>query len=362
MGTTLAQLAELVEGKVFGDPGQIITGANIIRDAVPGEITLADKPDQIGMLMEKCQASAVLVSQPSEKLTISGIVVSNVHEAFGKLIRFFQPWEQASVRGIHRSAVVSLAAVVDPTATIGAGSVISDGVVIGKGTVIHSGVHIQAGCRIGENVTIFPGVVLYDRTEVGDRCIIHANAVLGAYGFGYDSSTGRHVLSAQLGSVTLEADVEIGAGSTIDRGTYGATVIGQGTKIDNLVMIGHNCRIGRHNLLCSQVGIAGSTTTGDYVVMAGQVGVRDHVHIGAGAMLGAKTGVGSDIPEGQQTLGIPAGPVKEVLVEHMAIKRLPEMRKVLKSLTKRIEELERETHAVHAVAAPTAETTFRKAS
>lgn len=345
MGTTLAQLAELVDGTVFGDPDQVITGANIIRDAVAGEITLMDKPDQVQLLMENCTASAVLVSQASDKLTIDGIIVANVHEAFGKVVRFFQPWEQKQNTGIHRSAIVSLAAVVDPTATIGAGTVISDGVVIGKNTVVHSGVHIQAGCQIGENVTIFPGVVLYDRTEVGDRCIIHASAVLGAYGFGYDSSTGKHILSAQLGNVVLEADVEVGAGTTIDRGTYGTTLIGEGTKIDNMVMIGHNCRLGKHNLICSQVGIAGSVSTGDYVVMAGQVGVRDHVHIGTGAALGAKAGVGTDIPEGQQSLGIPAGPIKEIMAEHMAIKRLPDMRKTIKSLAKRIELLEKEAEA-----------------
>ncbi|WP_207398953.1 UDP-3-O-(3-hydroxymyristoyl)glucosamine N-acyltransferase [Bremerella alba] len=346
MGTTLAQLAELVDGKVFGDPDRVITGANIIRDAVAGEITLMDKPDQTALLMEDCQASAVLVREESEKLNIDGIVVANVHEAFGKIIRFFQPWEQTASAGIHRSAIVSLAAVVDPTATIGAGAVICDGVAIGKNAVIHSGVHIQAGCRIGEEVVIFPGAVLYDRTEVGDRCIIHANAVLGAFGFGYDSSSGKHILSAQLGNVVLESDVEIGAGAMVDRGTYGSTLIGEGTKIDNTVQIGHNCRLGKHNLICSQVGIAGSSTTGDYVVMAGQVGVRDHVHIGTGAMIGAKAGIGSDIPNGQQTLGVPGGPAKVILGEHMAIKKLPEMRKTIKSLVKRIEQLEKEAAAI----------------
>ena len=138
----------------------------------------------------------------------------------------------------------------------------------------------MAGSQIGPDVTIFPNAVLYENTVVGPRCVIHAGAVLGAYGFGYYCVDGRHQLSAQLGNVVLGADVEIGAGTTIDRGTYGPTIIGEGTKIDNQVMVAHNCRIGRHNMLCSQVGIAGSTTTGDYVVMAGQVGVRDHVHIG----------------------------------------------------------------------------------
>src|SRR5690606_14999477 len=147
-------------------------------------------------------------------------------------------------------------------------------------SIIHSGVSILAGSRIGAGCTLFPNVVLYEGTLVGNRVIIHANTTIGAYGFGYATVNGRHQLSAQLGHVELEDDVEIGAGTTIDRGTYDPTVIGEGTKIDDQVMVAHNCRIGKHNLLCSQVGIAGSCTTGDYVVMAGQVGIRDHVHIG----------------------------------------------------------------------------------
>ena len=199
---------------------------------------------------------------------------------------FSSPAAAAAALGVSPLAVVSptarLAEDVDvhPLATIG------DDVTIGAGTTIHSGVHIMAGSQIGEDVTIFPNAVLYENTVVGPRCLIHAGAVLGAYGFGYELVDGRHRLSAQLGNVVLGADVEIGAGTTIDRGTYGPTVIGEGTKIDDLVMVAHNCRIGRHNMLCSQVGIAGSTTTGDYVVMAGQVGVRDHVHIGDGAVSG----------------------------------------------------------------------------
>ena len=185
------------------------------------------------------------------------------------------------------------------------GAVVGDDVEIGDHSVIHSGVHLMSGCRIGRQVTIFPGAVLYENTVVGDHCIIHANAALGAYGFGYDTVDGEHQLSAQLGYVELEDRVDVGAGTTIDRGTYGPTVIGYGTKVDNQVMIAHNCRIGKHNIICSQVGIAGSTTTGDYVVMAGQVGVRDHVHIGDQAQLGAQAGVSSDVPGGEFTSAVP---------------------------------------------------------
>ena len=152
---------------------------------------------------------------------------------------------------------------------------------------------------------IGPGVVLYENTIVGDRTIINGNAVIGAYGFGYTHVAGRHVLSAQLGYVRIGCDVEIGAGTTVDRGTYGATSIGDGTKIDNQVQIAHNCRIGRHNLICAQVGIAGSTSTGDYVVMGGQAGLRDHVHIGTGARLSAMAGITNDVPEGAVDVGHP---------------------------------------------------------
>ena len=219
---------------------------------------------------------------------------------------------------------------------------IGEDVVIGDRVTIHSGVKIQAGCRIDDDVTIYPNAVLYEDTVVGARCIIHAGAVLGADGFGYDSSTGVHKLSSQLGNVVLEADVEIGANSTVDRGTYGPTLVGEGTKVDNLVQIAHNCRIGRHNMLCAQVGIAGSTTTGDYVVMAGQVGVKDHVHIGTGAILGAMAGVIGDIPAQSQYVGVPATPAREQVVKQAALVKLPEMRKQMKRLEKTVEKLTRQ--------------------
>ena len=172
------------------------------------------------------------------------------------------------------------------------------------------------------------------------RSIIHAGVILGAYGFGYKLIEGRHVPASQFGWVELGADVEVGAGSTIDRGTYGRTVIGEGTKIDNLVQVAHNCRIGRHNLLCSQVGIAGSTTTGDYVVMAGQVGVRDHVHIGRGAILGAMAGISADVPEGSHMLGVPATPERDQKLIQGTIAKLPELRRQIKALQAAVDALQ----------------------
>ena len=194
-------------------------------------------------------------------------------------------------------------------------------------------------CRLGERVTVFPGSVLYENTIVGDRVIVHANVVLGAYGFGYELVDGHHELSPQLGHVEIGDDVEIGAGSTIDRGTYGATRIGEGTKLDNLVMIGHNCQIGRHNLLCAQVGIAGSSDTGDYVVMGGQVGVRDHIQLGDGVMVGAQSGVSESIDQAGRYLGAPAIPLRKEIQALCSRQKLPEMRKQLARLEKQVKKL-----------------------
>jgi UDP-3-O-[3-hydroxymyristoyl] glucosamine N-acyltransferase len=217
-------------------------------------------------------------------------------------------------------------------------ALIGDDVVIGAGSTIHSGARIMAGCVIGSNVTIFPNVVLYEETRIGDRSILHAGAVIGAYGFGYSENEGRHELSSQLGNVEIGSDVEIGACATIDRGTYGSTFIGAGTKIDNLVQIGHNCRLGEHNLICSQVGIAGSTTTGDNVVMAGQVGVRDNVHIGTGAVLCSKAGIPNDVAEGQVMLGAPATPIREQKIQMVVISKLPEMRRQFRAMQRQFAE------------------------
>jgi UDP-3-O-[3-hydroxymyristoyl] glucosamine N-acyltransferase len=265
--------------------------------------------------------------------------VEDVHRAFLAVLCHFRPPRELLRRGVSPQAAVSPTARLAEDVEIHPHATVGEDVEIGRGTTIHSGVHVMAGSRIGEDVTIFPGAVLYENTVVGPRCLIHANAVLGAYGFGYDSSEQGHVLSAQWGNVVLEADVEIGAGTTIDRGTYGATIIGAGTKVDDLVMVAHNCRIGRHNMLCSQVGIAGSTTTGDFVVMAGQVGVRDHVHIGHRAVLGAMAGVSNDVPEDACMIGIPATPEREQKVKQAALSKLPEMRRQLKQLHRTVDHL-----------------------
>ncbi|MBN2475922.1 MAG: UDP-3-O-(3-hydroxymyristoyl)glucosamine N-acyltransferase [Pirellulales bacterium] len=344
MQATLAELAALVAGRLVGDGKLLIHGAAPLCIAGPGEITLIDGEAKNRDLAE-CRAAAAIVARGSSPGELSVVQVEDVHQAFAMVVTHFRPPRRNRRIGVSPLAVVSplarLAEDVDihPTVTVG------DDVVIGERTTIHGGVHIMAGCQIGPDVTIFPNAVLYEDTVVGPRCVIHAGAVLGAYGFGYAFVEGHHELSPQLGNVVLGPDVEIGAGSTVDRGTYGPTSIGEGTKIDDLVMVAHNCCIGRHNMLCSQVGIAGSTTTGDYVVMAGQVGVRDHVHIGNGAVLGAMAGVSNDVPAGNRMIGIPATPEREQKIKQAALSKLPEMRRQMKRLQAAVDKLAQESAA-----------------
>jgi UDP-3-O-[3-hydroxymyristoyl] glucosamine N-acyltransferase len=328
MGLPLAEIARMVDGNLSGSAELLIEGAATLPVARPGEITLADHP-KLSAQLARCEASAVIVPASFQPADRPFITVGDVHSAFAKIVAHFRPPRQTHHDGIspaafvHPTAHIAAGVEVHPQASVGAD------VEIAEGCIIHSGVRILDGCRLGQNCTLFPNAVLYENTILGQQVIIHANAVLGAYGFGYSTVNGRHKLGAQLGYVEVGDHVEIGAGTTIDRGTYGPTVIGAGTKIDNLVQIGHNCRIGRHNLVCSQVGIAGSCSTGEYVVMAGQVGLADHLHIGAGALLGAKCGVMTDVPPGKRYLGAPAVEERQFFRSISLIQQLPEIRRQL---------------------------------
>lgn len=335
---TLEQLSLLVGGEYEGPADLPVEGAAPIHEVKAGQITLIDRPDRLYLLRDT-EAAAVVIPKTAPECPLPAIRADDVHRAFSAIVSFFRPPRAVERKGVHPSAVISPTAELGEDVEIHAYAVIGDGVRIGSGSTIHAGVRILDHCRIGRNVQIFPNAVLYENTVVGDNCRIHAGAVLGAYGFGYVCRDGRHTLSAQLGNVIIENDVDIGANTTIDRGTYGSTVVGEGTKIDNQVMIAHNCRIGRHNMLCAQVGIAGSTTTGDYVVMAGQVGIRDHVHIGDGAVLGAMAGVIHDIPPHSRYVGIPATPEREQMLKQAAFAKLPEMRRQLKELQEAVRRL-----------------------
>ncbi len=341
MAITLGALAKLVGGRLTDGPAVaalLIDGAATLDAATSSQISLLDSPDKAQRLT-RGKAGAVVTPLGFQPEHTPAIQVEDVHRAFAAIVSHFRPARVIKRIGISAGASVDPTAIVGPGVDIHPGATIGAEVEIGAHSTIHAGAQIMAGCKLGHAVMIFPNAVLYEDTVVGDRSLIHAGAVIGAYGFGYKLVAGQHQLSAQLGNVEIGCDVEIGAGTTIDRGTYSATTIGDGTKIDNQVMIAHNCRIGRHNMICSQVGIAGSTTTGDYVVMAGQVGVRDHVHIGRGAVLGAKSGVSNDVPEGVQMLGTPAVPMREQKLQFAMLARLPEMRQQVKHMQKQLDAL-----------------------
>jgi UDP-3-O-[3-hydroxymyristoyl] glucosamine N-acyltransferase len=338
MTVTLGELAELVYGQVVGDAAAVIRGANVPLHAEAGEITLVDRAERLKLLADS-RASAVVVPRDVRVECLPAIHVDDVHHAFATIVARFRPPRSRALIGVSPAAHVSPSARIAADVDVHPGAVIEDDVEIAAGTTVYPHVHIMAGSRIAENVTIFSGAVLYEGTIIGPRVVIHAHAVIGCYGFGYAMAAGKYQRAAQLGYVEIAPDVEIGAGTTIDRGAYGPTVIGEGTKIDNQVQIAHNCQIGRHNLLCSQVGIAGSTNTGDYVVMAGQVGVRDHVHIGERAVLGAKAGVSNDVPPKAMYFGCPATTERHQKLLMAAQSKLPEMRRELRSLARTVEQL-----------------------
>ncbi len=335
MTVTVRQLAEWVRGEVLGDADLPITHARTLAEAEPGDITFIDSDRNLGAWHASKASAAVAPAS----IPVNGRPLIRVSDPLMAFVRIVQ---QLRGPAPNRSGTIDPTAHIHPTVVLAPGSSVGPFVVIGEGVqcgpnaTFHAGVVIGEGCRLGADVTLHPRVVLYDGCVLGDRVTVHSNAVLGADGFGYRFQDGKHVKVPQLGWVEIEDDVEIGAGSTIDRGTFGPTRIGAGTKIDNLVMVAHNCRIGRHNLLAGQVGIAGSCTTGDYVVMAGQVGVADHLDIGDRVVMGAKTGVVSDVPAGSRLCGYPARPDTAQKRIWVTLDHLPEIRKDVRRIKDRL--------------------------
>ncbi len=331
MSISLRQLAELVQGIVVGDPDIIITSARPIGDARAGDITFIEN-EKNTVHLHGCQASAAVVPVSVSANGLALIQVADPLAAFVIIVRQLQGRAAPPIHGIDPKASVHASARIGHQASIFPFAVVEEGTVIGARCRIHCGVYIGGNCRIGDDVTLYPNCVLNEGTILGDRVIVYSNAVLGADGFGYRLHEGRHVKVPQLGHVEIGDDVEIGACATIDRGTFQATRIGAGTKIDNLVMIGHNCQIGKHNLLVGQVGIAGSCSTGDYVVAAGQVGIADHIHVGTGAILGAQCGLTKDVAPGQTMFGSPATPLRDQKRVYASLGKLPDMRRDLRKI------------------------------
>ena len=262
-----------------------------------------------------------MISSSSRKVLIR---VADARIAVARLLPVFFPPDQHP-QGIHPSATIDPSAKIDPTAHIGPNCVVGARVQIGPRSVLLGGNYLGRDARLGDDVCLFPNVVIYSKTMIGHRVAIHAGTVIGSDGYGYTFDEGRHRKVLQVGNVVIHDDVEIGANSAIDRAALGSTVIGAGTKIDNLVHVAHNVVMGRHCLIMGQSGFAGSTRLGDYVVIASQSGIAGHLKLGNQAMVGAKSGVMRDVPDGGKVLGFPAMPAPQAKRQVIASQQLPEM-------------------------------------
>lgn len=340
---THQQLAELVGGRLLrGNPGDVVTGLNSIAEARPGEVTFIGNP-RYATALKDTQASLVLlpIGFRGEVGQMACIEVENPTLAFSSIIRHFGPPKKPIPQGIHSSAVVSASALYDPTqVSIGPGVYVGEDVRIGKGSVLHSGVFLGDGVTLGEDCELHPNAVVRERCILGNRVILHSGAVIGSDGFGYETHKGRHQKIEQVGIVQIDDDVEIGSCTTIDRARFGRTWIGEGTKIDNLVQIGHNCVLGKHCIIVSQTGISGSTRLGDRVTMGGQVGVAGHLEIAGGVLLLAKSGVTKSIREPGAYTGYPAKPLMEGRKMLTYPGRVPELLERIKKLEERLGRLE----------------------
>jgi UDP-3-O-[3-hydroxymyristoyl] glucosamine N-acyltransferase len=337
MSFTVSQIAEKLRGEVLGNGEMPLTGFASADNARPGDLTFADKEEYF-RAAEASAATAILVSGPFTSTTKTLIRVPNARVAVARLLPVFFPPDEAP-QGIHPSASIAPTAQIDPTAHIGPGCVIGPRVKLGARSVLMGGNHLGRDCQIGDDVCLFPNVVVYPRSQIGNRVAIHAGTVIGSDGYGYVFDEGRHRKVLQVGNVVIHDDVEIGANSAIDRGALGSTVIGQGTKIDNLVHIAHNVVIGKHCLVMGQVGFAGSTRLGDYCVIASQSGIAGHLKLGHQATVGAKSGVMRDVPDKGVVLGIPAAPDKQAKRQFIAIQQLPDLIKRMRDMEKQIAEL-----------------------
>lgn len=338
MRFTAGEIAKRLAGTVEGDESLVLSGFASAAEAGQGFLTFAESELYLEKA-DKSQASAILLDGELKSNSGKTIIrVKNARIAFAYVMQLFFP-EPIFEPGIHPSAIVEPGAQVDPTAYIGAFCRIGKSAVIGKGVVIGESCQVGDGTQIGDDSRIFPRVTFYPSVKIGKRVRIHSGSVIGSDGFGYVLDQGRHVKVPQIGTVIIHDDVEIGANVTIDRGAMEATEIGRGTKIDNLVMIAHNVKVGENCIIVSQVGVAGSTRLGNYVVLAGQVGIAGHLNLGNQVTVGAKAGVMNNIPDGQMWLGTPAMPHKDAKRVMIAWQSMPDALKRLRALEREVQSL-----------------------
>ena len=338
---TVAEIAQITQTNAPAKTEVVIDRLCALEDAQPGGIcyiTSVEKADRLSAL----QASALIVPEEAQgkELPFAGALLyaKNPEWAFILLMKYVDAQRQKHTPGIHPTAVISASAKLGANVSVGAYTVIEDGVTIGDNTVIFPQCYIGKDVSIGKNCYIYPQVVIREECVLKDYVILQAGATIGSDGFGFTFHEGRHQKIPQIGNVILGNDVEVQSNACVDRAKLASTVIGDNTKIDNLVQVGHNVRVGQASIFCAQVGIAGTTEIGNGVILAGQVGLAGHMKIGDRVQIGAQSGVMGDVPPGQTYFGFPAMPQKEAFKQMAILRKLPEMYKDFKNLKKEMEE------------------------
>jgi UDP-3-O-[3-hydroxymyristoyl] glucosamine N-acyltransferase len=339
MRKTLKEIAALIDGEVVGDENVVISGVCGIKEARPGDITFLANPRYLPLL-ETTQASAVITSKDVKSTAKPIVRTENPSLAFAKVVSLVELQDVKHPKGIHPTAIIGKGATLGKDVAVGAYTVIEDSVSIGDGTIIYASCYIGYRTKVGKNTLIYPHVSIRESVVIGERVIIHSGTVIGADGFGFAMLDGIHHKIPQIGTVVIEDDVEIGANVTIDRARFDKTVIGRGTKIDNLVQIAHNVVIGENSIIVAQAGISGSTVIGKGVTLAGQAGLVGHITVGDGAVVAAQAGVTKSVPANTMVSGYPAKPHEVAKRVNACVQNLPKLYETVALLKKKIEDLE----------------------
>jgi UDP-3-O-[3-hydroxymyristoyl] glucosamine N-acyltransferase len=340
---SIKEIANIIDGKVFGDNTKIITGISGIKEAKKGDITFIANRKYLG-LVKLTLASAIILSsdmKDSIDTDITIIEVENPSLAFSKLLSLIGPEPIKFLPGIHSTAIIGKDVKIGKDVSIQSYAVIEDGVKIDDGTVIGAGCYIGHFTEIGEKCFIYPHVIIRERVQIGDRVIIHSGTVIGGDGFGFASVKGIHHKIPQIGTVEIGNDVEIGSNVTIDRARFDKTYIGNGVKIDNLVQIAHNVIIEDNSIIIAQVGISGSTKIGKNVIIAGQAGLIGHIEVGDNVIIGGKAGVTKNVPSGKHVSGFPAREKYEDMKSRAYLNKQPELFEKIKLLEEKVLGLEK---------------------
>ncbi len=339
MKRTIKEIAQFIDGEIIGNPELIITGLSGIKEAREGHLTFLANSKYASLLL-KTQASAVIVEKKVDLRDKCIIRTDNPSWAFAKIVTREIGEDSFQTTGIHPQAFIADDAQIADNVSIGPFAVIASKTRIGRGSVIGAGCFIGHQTSLGENCLIYPNTTIRERIHIGNRVIIHSGTVIGCDGFGFVNVEGVHEKIPQIGKVVIEDDVEIGANVTVDRARFDKTLIGRGTKIDNLVQIAHNVQIGENCIIVAQVGVSGSTMIEKNAILAGQVGVIGHLTIGEGAVIAAQSGVSKSVKPHTKVFGSPAKPYAQAYRVHACLQKLPDTLKEIGDLKKKVKSLE----------------------